>query len=530
MSSIVYKEANEAEELAQIHQLNYNTFVNEIPQHRENDEHVLVDRFHNENTYIIAKEGHKVIGMVAVRASRPFSLDEKLPNLNEYLPHCGPFCEIRLLSILSNHRSSRVFFRLCETLVEYCIKNGYETALISGTTRQLKLYKRMGFIPFGELVGSKDAPYQPMYLTKETFRQSTRSFSKVIRKQEKHKETLSFLPGPVQSHPSVEDAFSKQPVSHRDQHVKELMTKAKKQLQEYTNANYSVLMVGTGTLANDAIASQLSTFKGEGLILINGEFGSRLRDHANRLNLSHYTIEKNWNIPITIEEIEQILDEQSSISWLWTVHCETSTGYIYDVEAIQRLCEQYGVEVCVDGCSSLGAIETNFKEMYLVSSVSGKALGAFPGLSIVLHREPLRPNATIPRYLDIGVYEQHGSLPYTHSSNLLDALTTSMTKRKSAETVAYVKSIRSILASNNIPVIGDDTYSPEVITIEIPEEVSSKSVGDYCKEQGIHISYESEYLIRNNWVQLACMGWFEQERIHKGLNTFMKLYHDKVTR
>jgi hypothetical protein len=49
------------------------------------------------------------------------------------------------------------------------LREGFDLALISGTTRQLKLYEHLGFVPFGPLVGTPEALFQPMMLTLERF-------------------------------------------------------------------------------------------------------------------------------------------------------------------------------------------------------------------------------------------------------------------------------------------------------------------------------------------------------------------------
>src|SRR5690606_8801005 len=86
-------------------------------------------------------------GMITVRANRPFSLDRKLADLDEYLPNDANPCEVRLLSIKRSYRKSRVFYQLVKLLVRYCLEKDYNMALISGTDRQIKLYKRIGFEP-----------------------------------------------------------------------------------------------------------------------------------------------------------------------------------------------------------------------------------------------------------------------------------------------------------------------------------------------------------------------------------------------
>lgn len=165
--SLIIKIADTPEEKEQILQLNYSTFVEEIPQHSGNSDRMLEDRFDQDNTYIIALLDNKLAGMISVNGKRPFSLDHKLSELDRYLPdHILP-CEIRLLAVKREHRGGRIFFRLMNFMAAYSMRAGYDLAVISGTTRQLKLYSSIGFKAFGPLVGKEEALYQPMYLTKE---------------------------------------------------------------------------------------------------------------------------------------------------------------------------------------------------------------------------------------------------------------------------------------------------------------------------------------------------------------------------
>ena len=170
MNKMVFKVAIDPQEFEQIFRLNYATFAEEIPQHGANPERRLVDKFHAENTYLICMEDDHLIGMLAVRDKRPFSLDYKLENLDSYLPHYTSICEVRLLAIESGRRSTRAFGGLVLYLAQYCEARHYDLALISGTTRQAKLYKHLGFVAFGPLVGAGDTLFQPMYMTLDAFR------------------------------------------------------------------------------------------------------------------------------------------------------------------------------------------------------------------------------------------------------------------------------------------------------------------------------------------------------------------------
>jgi hypothetical protein len=171
---LIFRVGGEAEFEA-IHRLNYRTFVEEIPQHAPNPEHRLVDRFHDQNTYLVAMRGDRLVGMMAVRGERPFSLDQKVPELDSYLPAGRSLCEVRLLAVLPGERRGRVFWGLLRLVHEHLLGRGWDCAVSSCTVRQMKLYEHIGFVPFGPLVGTATAQFQPMYITVEAYEERTRA-------------------------------------------------------------------------------------------------------------------------------------------------------------------------------------------------------------------------------------------------------------------------------------------------------------------------------------------------------------------
>lgn len=156
--------ARTASDEEQIHRLNYKTFVAEIPQHEPDPTGRLVDKFHTTNKYLLAKKDDKLIGMLCYRMDRPFSLDSKLQELDTYLPAHNKLAEIRLFCVEPEERRSGVGKKLMMALCRELLPQGVDAAIISGTTRQTKLYLSVGFVPFGPLVGKGDALFQPMYI------------------------------------------------------------------------------------------------------------------------------------------------------------------------------------------------------------------------------------------------------------------------------------------------------------------------------------------------------------------------------
>ena len=162
--NVVFKVADSQEEFAQIAELNYSTFVEEIPQHSANSSRSLTDFFHAKNTYIVAKDEGVVIGMLALNMERPFSMDAKIPNLDRYIDASKKILEIRLLAIKPAHRKGRILLGLMRQVVVYALANNVDFILISGTTRELRMYEKFGFESFHPLVGKAGAMYSPMIL------------------------------------------------------------------------------------------------------------------------------------------------------------------------------------------------------------------------------------------------------------------------------------------------------------------------------------------------------------------------------
>jgi hypothetical protein len=111
--------------------------------------------------------------MICVRDRRPFSVDEKIGAFEALLPaeieRPARPCEIRLLAIESEHRHGRVILGLLSRILEIGLERGYDFALMSGRVANLRLYRALGFQPFGPLTGTADAPFQPMYATAQLF-------------------------------------------------------------------------------------------------------------------------------------------------------------------------------------------------------------------------------------------------------------------------------------------------------------------------------------------------------------------------
>lgn len=506
----IFKIASSDSEFEQIHDLNYKTFVEEIPQHEQNGCNNLVDKFHGENTYIISLKEGELVGMIAVRDKRPFSLDCKLGDIDIHLPAYRSACEIRLLSIKREYRKRKVLSGLFSRLSEYCENNGYDIAVISANVDQLGLYKKLGFSVFADIVGKNGALYQPMYLTFDSYSNFKDKTSILEKTETKIKNSVNLLPGPAPIDEDVRKAFESAPVSHRSEKFTSDFNATKKLLLELTGAKCVELFMGSGTLANDVIAGEISKLEKKGVVLSNGHFGERLVDHCERFSLDFDFYFAGWGMSFDLQEVENLLANYH-YGWLWFVHCETSTGVENNVGELKKLTGKYGVKLCVDCVSSIGTHSFSLDSVYLASGVSGKALCSYPGISFVFYNHVPDELKKLPRYTDLYFYRNSGGIPFTFSSNLLYALKKALENtdtyyRRNTNTGLMVY-FRKKLFENGIQILsGEDHFSPDYVTFRSPFNTGSPVMGERLEQEGFTTSYRSDYLLQNGLLQIALFG------------------------
>jgi len=530
---LCFKIADSPEEFRQIRELNYHTFVREIPQHQPNSEESLQDRFEHETVYCICMRGEKLVGMIALRSQRPFSLDQKLDNLDALLPAHNSACEIRLLAIPAQHRHGRILAGLCVLVHEYFETRGHDLGILSGTPRQVKLYRHFGFAPFGPAVGTPEAPYQPMCQTMAHFLRLAKKMNRPMFRTLIRGE-VNLLPGPVHLTPRVRAALGAKSVSHRNRRFADLLTRTRESLCQLTGAPAVAVAMGTGTLANDLVAGQIAQFPGRGLILCHGEFGRRLVDHATRFQLEFDLLELPWGEAFTEEQIAAALASGPAKTWIWAVHAETSTGILNDLDGLKRLARRFESKLCLDCISSLGNVPCDLRGVALASGVSGKGLRSVAGLSLVFYdRNPPPPLRPLPRSLDLRLYME-GSIPFTLSSNQVTALKIALEsldpEKRYREVREKTQWARQALREAGVPFLGEaDSFFPGVITIPLPPRVDAAILGRVMQEKGWLLSSHSQYLLDRNWVQICFFGPARTEDLPPVIRRLARAIHCEVT-
>ena len=131
-----------------------------------------------------------------------------------------------------------------------------------------------------------------------------------------------------------------------------------------------ILIQGSGTFAIESVISSVIPRDGKLLIIINGAYGKRILDIAERHGIASITIEVQENTPPNPQQVRRTLSDDSEITHVAMVHCETSSGILNPVHEIGAVVKDLQRTFIVDAMSSFGGIPLNVAEAGIDSLVS----------------------------------------------------------------------------------------------------------------------------------------------------------------
>ncbi|WP_337185862.1 alanine--glyoxylate aminotransferase family protein [Phenylobacterium sp.] len=191
-------------------------------------------------------------------------------------------------------------------------------------------------------------------------------------------------PGPSDVSPRVLAALARPTVGHLDPAFQDLMEEIKAALQRLFNApdHACIPLPAPGTAGMEAAMMNLLEPGDRAVVAVNGAFGGRMADMADRAGATVTVVESEWGRPVDPARVETALAEAPA-KVLAFVHAETSTGARSDAAALCALARKHGALSVVDCVTSLGGIPVDVAawDADVVYSGTQKCLSAPPGLS-----------------------------------------------------------------------------------------------------------------------------------------------------
>lgn len=194
-------------------------------------------------------------------------------------------------------------------------------------------------------------------------------------------------PGPSNVAPSVYAAMAKPLVGHLDPSFLKLMDEIKAMLRTVfqTQNEMTFPVSGTGSAGMEFCFVNLIEQGDEVVIGVNGLFGTRMCDVAERCGARVIRVEAPWGRIMEPQQIADALKTAVRPKLVAVVHAETSTGALTPVEEISRRAREAGALFVLDAVTSLGGCPVKIDEWGVDAVYSGtqKCLSCPPGLSPV---------------------------------------------------------------------------------------------------------------------------------------------------
>ncbi|HUE71730.1 MAG TPA: alanine--glyoxylate aminotransferase family protein [Pirellulaceae bacterium] len=192
-------------------------------------------------------------------------------------------------------------------------------------------------------------------------------------------------PGPSDVHPRVLAALAKGTVGHLDPYYLEVMNRLQEMLRQLfrTTNPMTFAVSGTGSAGMEATVVNLIEPGDAMVVCVNGVFGGRMADVAQRAGAKVTKVEKPWGQVFTPNDLQAALAGKPKVVGI--VMAETSTGAWQPIEEISKVVHEGGAMLIVDAVTSLGGVPVEVDRWQIDAIYSGtqKCLSCPPGLSPV---------------------------------------------------------------------------------------------------------------------------------------------------
>lgn len=192
-------------------------------------------------------------------------------------------------------------------------------------------------------------------------------------------------PGPSEIHPRVLAAMAEPTVGHLDPYYLALMNDMQQLLRGVfrTENKMTLAVSGTGSAGMECCVVNLIEPGDAMVVCVNGVFGGRMADVAERAGAKVTRVERPWGEVFEPAHLKDALRAKPKVVGI--VMAETSTGASQPLEEISKLVHEAGALLLVDAVTSLGGmpVEVDRWQIDAIYSGSQKCLSCPPGLAPV---------------------------------------------------------------------------------------------------------------------------------------------------
>ena len=193
-------------------------------------------------------------------------------------------------------------------------------------------------------------------------------------------------PGPSDIHPRVLDAIGRNTVGHLDPYYLKLMDETQQMLRSVFQTTNPLTMAvsATGSAGMESVVVNLIEPGDSMVVGVNGVFGGRMVDVAQRAGANVTKMERPWGEVFTVDDVKAAI-HKSKPKVVGIVMAETSTGALQPIQEISDVVRDSGAMLAVDAVTALGGVPLQVDDWGIDAIYSGtqKCLSCPPGLAPV---------------------------------------------------------------------------------------------------------------------------------------------------
>ncbi|HJT76282.1 MAG TPA: alanine--glyoxylate aminotransferase family protein [Gemmataceae bacterium] len=304
-------------------------------------------------------------------------------------------------------------------------------------------------------------------------------------------------PGPSDVAPRVLTAMATPLLGHLDPEFLALMNETQEMLRWVfrTSNTLTFPVSGTGSAGMETCVVNLIEPGDRMVVCVNGVFGQRMTDVAQRAGAQVTTIERPWGEVFDLGQLREVLQKVRP-KVLGIVHAETSTGAWQPLEGLGALCHEFDTLLLADTVTSLGGVPVEVDAWGIDAVYSGtqKCLSCPPGLAPVsfspraVEAINRRKTKVLSWYLDMTMVQRywgaerfyHHTAPITMIYALREALRLVQEEGLQARWDRHLHNHRALkagLAALGITVTAAEGHQlPQLSAVRIPAGVEDVAV------------------------------------------------------
>jgi 2-aminoethylphosphonate-pyruvate transaminase len=291
-----------------------------------------------------------------------------------------------------------------------------------------------------------------------------------------------------------------------------------------TGTHVTVGMQGSGTFAVEAMLTSFVPRDGKVLLLVNGAYGKRAQRICDIAGRAKVVLETAEDTPPDLAALSTALGDDPSITHVFAVHCETTSGIANPIAEIARIVAAAGRRLLVDSMSAFGALPIDAREVVYdaLAASSNKCLEGVPGMGfVVCRRDALlrtRGNATT-LVLDLldqwQAMEKTGQWRFTPPIQVIVALHQAIQEYKAAggregRHARYAENCRILIdgmrALGFRTLLPDALQAPIIVTFHMPADprFDFQRFYDGLKDRG-YVIYPGKLTVADSF-RIGCIG------------------------